>query len=298
MLTIQMQEYIKFASAKRTDGFAPSTANYLLKLIGNYENWLDVNGLEPDKLSFHKWLTDYPVAVSSKHTIVKMLTKYLVWYNYITKDESKELKGMFSVPDTVWSSEVITEEHVLSLLRDVTKGEPIIALSYTRLRDLAMMFIFSTIGLRAGQISDMKLTDFIVDTEHSRFQILVEKQKQNLRHSTLVKEVKKLPFSYAIGEFTASTVLFPFLKERNKREGEYLFQTGKDLRYTRKNIYKTVTKYSSHIGENIHPHSLRHFVGHKIANTMGVFKASIHLGHSNIKTTQKYINPNEIEILV
>jgi site-specific recombinase XerD len=82
-----------------------------------------------------------------------------------------------------------------------------------------------------------------------------------------------------------------YLKYRDKIDSSLLFCTRDGLKISKRNFQRTVQSYGKKIGVKVSPHLLRHSAATFLAkNEMPAQHIQILLGHSNLNTTQRYIN--------
>lgn len=166
----------------------------------------------------------------------------------------------------------LTKEEVERLLKapDTSKKN--------ELRDLAMMEVMYSTGLRVSELVSLKIKD--VNANEKIITVIGKGIKQRsipIRDSSL-------------------SCLLEYIKEvRNKMkhidDKQYVFINNRGKKITRQNFYTCLKKYSriANIDKNIHPHSLRHsFATHLLENGADLRVVQELLGHTNISTTQIY----------
>ncbi len=85
--------------------------------------------------------------------------------------------------------------------------------------------------------------------------------------------------------------LIRYLKNRNKVDSGLLFCTKHGLIIGIRNFQRTVYRYGDKVGVKVSPHLLRHSAASFLAkHEMPAQHIQILLGHSNLSTTQRYIN--------
>jgi len=100
--------------------------------------------------------------------------------------------------------------------------------------------------------------------------------------------------------FLLSSRLIEELKDylQNKRDSDYVF-TGRNGRMTPRNVQKIIKKIAIDAGieKDVHPHILRHsFATHMLESGENIRNIQILLGHSNLNTTQLYLNVSNEEL--
>ena len=85
--------------------------------------------------------------------------------------------------------------------------------------------------------------------------------------------------------------LVKYLKIRGENHSEYLFCTKTGSPVMPRNFRRSLSKYGNAIGIDVYPHLLRHSAATFLAKSeMPAQHIQILLGHSNLNTTQRYIN--------
>lgn len=143
-------------------------------------------------------------------------------------------------------------------------------------RDLLIMYLFMTTGIRKTALSEINISDIDFDEE-----VLYVIDKGNKRHS--------YPLSNVVME-----ALYDWLDDRDNldiQNENALFVSLTGNRLTSTAIYNIVDKYSKEaLGYHISPHKLRSgfcsILYDETRDTEFVRRA---VGHSNIATTQRYI---------
>ena len=149
------------------------------------------------------------------------------------------------------------------------------------LRDRAMLELLYATGVRVTELISLKLSDI-----HMAMNYIVCRDGDKER---------VIPF----GE-NAKGALDRYLK--NGREGllkgqesEYLFINCSGKMMSRQGFWKLVKQYAAKAGIScdITPHTLRHsFAAHLVQNGADLKSVQEMLGHSDIATTQVYLNMN------
>lgn len=149
-------------------------------------------------------------------------------------------------------------------------------------RDNAIILLISTLGLRANDVTLLKLSDF--DWDNNIFKIIQSKTKK--------------PKKFIITPIVGNAIINYVTKERSKVDNKYLFLTNKGSKLIPAHITTIVEKYFHKSGVNINgrkhgPHALRH----SLASTMlekevSIYTISSVLGHSSIESTKIYAKVN------
>lgn len=215
-------------------------------------------------------------------TVLRRISSIKSFYLFLEKEGYiQEPMTEFEAPRVVKHLPVVmTIEEVERLLDapDLAKQEG--------QRDRAMLEIMYASGLRVSELLSLKMKN--ISLERGIITIVGKGNKQ-----------RKVPFGDYAKEF-----LIKYLEDgRKKNPGKYsdyvfLNRYGKPL--SRIYFFKLVKKYAEQVGihEEISPHTLRHcFATHLLESNADLRAVQEMLGHSNIATTQIYLNISTRRIL-
>lgn len=218
----------------------------------------------------------------STPTVLRRISSIKSFYLFLEKEGYiKEPMTDFEAPRVIKHLPVvITIEEIERLLDapDLGKQEG--------QRDRAMLEIMYASGLRVSELLSLKMKN--ISLERGIITIVGKGNKQ-----------RKVPFGDYAKEF-----LIKYLEDgRKKNPGKYsdyvfLNRYGKPL--SRIYFFKLVKKYAEQVGirEDISPHTLRHcFATHLLESNADLRTVQEMLGHSNIATTQIYLNISTRRIL-
>ena len=211
-----------------------------------------------------------PATVSRSIASLRSFFQYLVKEKKLAVDPSGQLK-----PPKVEKKApaVLTVEEVDLLMQqpdmDTVKG----------IRDRAMLELLYATGIRVSELIHMKVGEvnlrmgYITCTDHGKDRIV--------------------PF----GETAGKAVRLYLEKARTSllkgKETEYLFTNCSGTPMSRQGFWKVLKGYAVEAGitTDITPHTLRHsFATHLIQNGADLRSVQEMLGHSDISTTQMYLN--------
>ena len=142
-------------------------------------------------------------------------------------------------------------------------------------RNYAIVTIMAYAGLRISEVLQLKKVD--VNTTANQIRVTDgkgEKQRTVIINSKIVS---------AIREYQKS----------DQVESEYLFYNSKGKILNPSTINKVFDEFSVE-GYHIHPHMLRHFFCYNAleSGAYSINEVSNQAGHTSIKTTMRYLNPN------
>lgn len=211
-----------------------------------------------------------PATVSRSVAAIRAFFQYQVKEHQLAADPSEGLK-----PPKVEKKmpEILTVEEVDLLLAQPDDKSP------KGIRDKAMLELLYATGIRVSELIHLNLSDvnmqlgYITCTEHEKDRIV--------------------PFGN-----TAKRALERYVKESRgallcAREEVYLFLNCSGKPMSRQGFWKVLKGYVNQAGimADITPHTLRHsFATHLLQNGADLKSVQEMLGHSDISTTQMYLN--------
>lgn len=211
-----------------------------------------------------------PATVSRSIAALRSFFQYLVKERKLEKDPSGQLK-----PPKVEKKApaILTVEEVDLLMRqpdmETAKG----------IRDRAMLELLYATGIRVSELIHLKLGDvnlrmsYITCTEHEKERII--------------------PFGETAGKAVRNYLDRARGGLLKGKESEYLFTNCSGTPMSRQGFWKVLKGYAADAGitTDITPHTLRHsFATHLIQNGADLKSVQEMLGHSDISTTQMYLN--------
>lgn len=147
------------------------------------------------------------------------------------------------------------------------------------LRDKAMLELLYATGMRVTELISVKEDDLNLD-----FGYVVCRDEEKERVIPFGNAAKE-----AVGKYKTDARKF-LLKGQ---ESEYLFTNCSGSPMSRQGFWKLIKQYAvkAHITADITPHTLRHsFAAHLVQNGADLKSVQEMLGHSDISTTQVYMN--------
>jgi len=241
-------------------------------------NVQDINDITPEMIS------DYVKTIFPHHeksiaailTTLRMFLKFLYLNEYTEKDlmlsVPKQKKYYYpSIPST-WKS-----DEVRRMLEIIDRGNP------TGKRNYAIMLLVARLGIRAGDVKKLKLTDFNWNTKSINF--TQEKTKSTASYPIL-NDIGWAIIDYLKNARPVSSSPYVFIRMNAPYEA-----FGKDA-----NLYNIITKYTRLAGISIPKgkrhglHSLRHSLASGLLEQGTPLPIiSEILGHLNAKSTSVYL---------
>jgi len=152
-------------------------------------------------------------------------------------------------------------------------------------RTKAIIYLLANTGMRIGELCNLKLDD--VDWNKNELIVTGKGQKTRI-----------IPVKDYVLHGTQHPSLINYVRNhRYKTHASYIF-TQKTGKITEAQARKDIKAVSRKAGMGwIHPHSLRHFYAtNLLRHGIHVKIVQILLGHSNIKTTSRYLHAVEYDI--
>ncbi|KLU73872.1 MAG: hypothetical protein RHS_0347 [Robinsoniella sp. RHS] len=210
--------------------------------------------------------------VSRNIASMKAFFHYMFGLHKVEKDPTDVIKAPHIDKK---APEVLTMEEVVLLLEQPGRATP------KEIRDKAMLELLYATGMRVSELISLRVQDINLNMDY-----------------VLCKEGDKerfIPFGKA-----AETALKKYLSESRAvllkdSENECLFVNCSGKPMSRQGFWKLIKQYTTkaNITKDITPHTLRHsFALHLVQNGADLRAVQEMLGHSDISTTQMYVNMN------
>lgn len=213
-----------------------------------------------------------PSSISRNIASIKAFYSYLWRNGVIEKDPAENLKAPKlekKFPD------ILTVEEVDLLLKQ-PGGK-----NAKELRDKAMLELLYATGIRVSELIGLKLSDV-------NFQL-------GYIHCVIHEKERIIPYGRQAKEALEAYVMKARMQLLKGTESEMLFVNCSGKPMSRQGFWKLIKLYGSKAGiqKEITPHTLRHsFAAHLVENGAELRAVQEMLGHSDISTTQMYMNMN------
>ena len=196
----------------------------------------------------------------------------LIKYNELMQPDNIVISkaDLIKVQAEVISPTNITKKEVEEFRQRVLQSE-----GCSAKRNYAIVTIMAYAGLRISEVLHLKKVD--VNTAASQIRVADgkgEKQRTVIINSTVISAIREY-------------------QRLDSVESEYLFHNSKGKVLNPSTINKVFDEFSAD-GYHIHPHMLRHFFCYNAleSGAYSINEVSNQAGHTSIKTTLKYLNPN------
>jgi len=209
--------------------------------------------------------------ISRSIASMKAFFEYLTDKGIVSKNMAAKLKAPKiekKIPD------ILSIDEVDMLLKQPSKKTP------KELRDKAMLELMYATGLRVSELIGLKLEN--LDLQLCEIRCITRKSERNIPFGG---EAKKAIVSYLK---SGRPVLIAEVED-----SDYLFTNCSGKQMSRQGFWKLIKHYGQRAGieKEITPHTLRHsFAAHLVENGADISAVKDMLGHSDISTTQIYLN--------
>jgi len=273
---IENNEYLTmFLSAKQVEGCSNRTISYYQSTIEKMLSILDTPIRKISTEIVREYLKDYQLINNcSKVTIDNVrrnLSSFFSWLeeeNYILKNPVRRIRKI-KVGTTV--KEIISDEEI-EIIRDACK----------RTRDLAIIDMLYSTGIRVGELVNLD----IADINFNERECIVYGKGDKERKVYFDAKTKLHLLKYLEERNDSTKALFVTLNKPHER----LKISGVEI---------SIRKLGRSLGfENIHPHKFRRTMATRaIDKGMPIEQVQQLLGHQQIDTTMKYamVNQNNVK---
>lgn len=214
--------------------------------------------------------------LARKLTAVKMFFRFLTLRHYLEKDPTLTMKN----PKYEKKVPKFFSEEEMELLLTF----PDLSSKYG-VRNLAMLELFYSSGLRVTELCELKITS----VDHNRCIVKVHGKGDKFRYVPVGQSALKAIWSYL-------EIRYKF----NPKQGEEsLFLTKSGIAFDRESLMEILKDYFLRLGRNkgYSVHTLRHtFATHMLNNGADLRAIQEMLGHANLSTTEKYTHVSMKEL--
>lgn len=256
-------------------GLAPNTVGSYMQDLARFAAFMDDSGGSVDSFTkqeivgYLDAMREQGMAVSSicrAISSIRGLSRYMVERGMRDEDPTENLTS-----PKKWASlpKALSMEAVRGLLE--VNGKNSLAL-----RDMCMVELLYSSGLRVSELVGLKASDFNLEAGYIRVMGKGSKERVVPAHERAVQSVKRY-----IAE------LRPRLMKN--RVSDYMFVTSRGKPMTRQRFWQALKEYGKAAGVELSPHVLRHsFATHMLEGGADLRSLQKMLGHSDISTTQVY----------
>lgn len=258
---------------------------------GNYREPLIPTSLTNEAVRGYKQhLLDQAAKPKTINRRLAALAAYAHWLEragYV-RNARNPVQGVKAVKETALAPKWLDKKQRAALLRAIDKEVEDAIRRYPRLRlmylrDAAIVKLILFAGLRVGEITQLRLSDVILDER---------------KGSVIVREGKGTKRREVPLNVKARKALLEYLQMRPDVEMDNLFLGQRNEGVQSKTIQRAVLRFAKKAGlKMVTPHTLRHsFAKALIDAGVSLEKVATLLGHSNLNTTRIYTTPGEEDL--
>ncbi len=265
---------------KEEKNASESTVDSYERDLRKLESYLEANGIEDVSHVTASNLNAYILYLEkqglSTATVSRSVASMKAFFHYacrkqvITDDPTETIKSPHIEKK---APEILSMEETVRLLEQPSGDTP------KALRDRAMLELMYATGMRVSELISIRLSDIHME---SNTVLCSDGEKERV-----------IPF----GD-TAKHAVERYLRSGREallkgKTGEYLFVNCSGSMMSRQGFWKIVKQYAAKAGitADITPQTLRHsFAAHLLQNGAPVKSVQEMMGHSDVSTTQAYLN--------
>lgn len=213
-----------------------------------------------------------PSTISRSIASMKAFFSYLQKENYVNGDPAEQLKAP-KIEKKMPS--ILSPDETVRLLEQPSGTSP------KELRDKAMLELLYATGIRVSELITLKISDVNIPMEYI---ICTDAHKERI-----------IPFGNIAREAIENYLELGRTKLVEDENCDLLFTNCSGSPMSRQGFWKIIKYYGKKAGitSEITPHTLRHsFAAHLVSNGADLKSVQEMLGHSDISTTQIYLNMN------
>ena len=246
------------------------------------KNYLEEQGIEDVRKITSTNLNSYILYLEknkfSAATISRNIASLKAFYHYMCKEGmvAEDVAETLHAPKIEKKMpEILSTDEVVRLLEQPSGDTP------KEIRDKAMLELLYATGIRVTELITLKLSDVNLQMGY-----IVCRDSGKERVIPFGNEAKSALIRYLEG--TRASMI-------SDADSEYLFANCSGQPMSRQGFWKLIKYYAKKAGivADITPHTLRHsFAAHLVENGADLRSVQEMLGHSDISTTQIYVNMN------
>lgn len=279
-MCIELPQFINYL--KETKNASESTVSSYQRDLRKLDEYLKEHGIEDlhnvTETSLNSYILHLEKQGFSTATVSRNVASMKAFFHYACRQHQIEMDPTEAVKAPHIEKkmpEILSVEETVRLLEQPGGASP------KQLRDKAMLELLYATGLRVTELISLKLADVNL---LMNYVICHDGEKERV-----------IPFGN-----NARGALENYLRDGRDgllkgQESEYLFVNCSGKVMSRQGFWKLIKRYAASAGitADITPHTLRHsFAAHLVQNGADLKSVQEMLGHSDIATTQMYLNMN------
>ena len=275
---IDFERFLKYER-----NYSVHTIRAYMNDLTDFEDFLIDSSTEIEKVN-SKIINLYSLNLytkNSKSTVSRKLTTLRSFFNFMVRKGNLKQNPANLIPLPKKEKELpvfLSVDEVFKLIDSIDQ-EGILPL-----RDLAIIELLYSSGLRVSELTNIKVLD-------------IDHRENFVKVSGKGNKERVVPFGS-----NAREVILQYLRRRIelKPKDDFLFLNSRGSGLTTRSIERIVKKYGilSGISKKISPHALRHtFATHLLGGGADLRSIQELLGHSSLSTTQRYTHTSIEQIM-
>ena len=275
---IDFERFLKYER-----NYSGHTIRAYMNDLAEFEDFLKKNSIDLEKVN-PKNLNLYSLNLytkNSKSTVSRKLTTLRSFFTFMVRKGLLKQNPAKLIPLPKKEKPLpvfLTVDEVFNLINSIDQD------GILPLRDLAIIELLYSSGLRVSEISKIKILD--IDRKEGLVKVSGKGNKERI-----------VPFGSKAGE-----AILKYLERRSelKPKDDHFFLNNRGTGITTRSIDRIVKKYGllSGISKKISPHALRHtFATHLLGSGADLRSIQELLGHSSLSTTQRYTHTSIEQIM-
>jgi len=275
---IDFERFLKYER-----NYSGHTIRAYMNDLAEFEDFLKKNSIDLEKVN-PKNLNLYSLNLytkNSKSTVSRKLTTLRSFFTFMVRKGLLKQNPAKLIPLPKKEKPLpvfLTVDEVFNLINSIDQD------GILPLRDLAIIELLYSSGLRVSEISKIKILD--IDRKEGLVKVSGKGNKERI-----------VPFGSKAGE-----AILKYLERRSelKPKDDHFFLNNRGTGITARSIDRIVKKYGllSGISKKISPHALRHtFATHLLGSGADLRSIQELLGHSSLSTTQRYTHTSIEQIM-
>jgi integrase/recombinase XerC len=277
--------FATFDQALAAEGKSDLTVKHYLGDLQQFATWFEQTNGEAfspqaitslDVVGYRSYLMTIkqyqPATTNRKLASLSRFCRWAKAEGLIEDNPAAEIKGVRQEQPTAPKS--LSRQEWLRFLRTVHRGG--------NKRDIALVELLGNTGLRAGEVTALKLSDVEISSRKGEVTV---RQGKGMKYRTVPLNAD------------ARKAISDYLEVRPRVEDEHIFIGQRGNALTRNGIWRIVKKYGQQAGLDLSPHTLRHTYGSRLLREEGVDLVTVQstMGHESPATTAKYTRPSTEE---
>ena len=264
-------------------GLAKNTVESYCRDLESFALYLEQSSVEDFKTVEESHIFDYLLALKDRGlketSVARAFFALKVFFRFLKKEDLVEENACLYLQGPKLSKilpSYLSQEEIAMLLDNVDTNSPFAA------RDKAILELLYASGLRVSELCSLKISDL----DSGFLKVFGKGSKERI--VPLGRAASKAIDHYLLGE-----------RARYKEE-KLLFLSKKGKALHRSSVWKMLQERARENGlkKKIYPHLLRHsFASHLLQNGADLRVIQDLLGHSDIKSTERYTHANQEQLI-